>query len=136
MNEHDSFSNSIYEEQTHLAERELSAFISAVTQMFGPEQARVSTEDWLEESELMDGPPRSTNRNWRSVTIAGFGSIGKSSRCRSASAEIHRCIDRYQGIANTIVQLFRSHSSGLMLSSKPMRFGSCSIRKTERGRIE
>jgi hypothetical protein len=70
MNEHDSFSNSIYEEQTHLAERELSAFISAVTQMFGTEQARASTEDWLEESELMDGPPRSANRNWRSVTIA------------------------------------------------------------------
>jgi hypothetical protein len=70
MNEHESFSNSIYEEQTHLAERELSAFISAVTQMFGPEQGRASTEDWLEESELMDSPPRSTNRDWRSVTIA------------------------------------------------------------------
>ena len=70
MHEHDSFSNSIYEEQMHLAERELSAFISVVAKTFGLEQALTSTEDWLEESELMDGPPRSTSREWRSVTIA------------------------------------------------------------------
>ena len=70
MNEHELFSNSAYEEQTHLAERELSAFIGAVTGLFGPEQARVSTEDWLDESELMDSPPRSEARNWRAVTIA------------------------------------------------------------------
>ena len=70
MNDSELFSNSIYVDQTHLAERELSAFISAVTELFGPEQARLSTEDWLEESELMDSPPRSTSRDWRSVTIA------------------------------------------------------------------
>lgn len=70
MNEHESFSNLIYEEQTHLAERELSAFIGAVTQMFGSEQAKDSTKDWLEEAELMDAPPRSTSRDWRSVTVA------------------------------------------------------------------
>ena len=44
MNEHELFSNSIYEEQTHLAERELAAFIDAVKEFFGPEQARASTE--------------------------------------------------------------------------------------------
>lgn len=70
MDEHELFSNSIYEEQTHLAERELSAFLGAVTERFGPEQARASAEDWLEESELIDSPPVSTARNWRSVTIA------------------------------------------------------------------
>jgi len=67
---HEPFSSSIYDDETHLAERELAAFISAVTQEFGPEQAQVATDDWLEESELMDSPPRSTIRNWRSVTIA------------------------------------------------------------------
>jgi hypothetical protein len=66
----ESFSDSIYEDQTHLAERELSAFTEAVTELFGPEQARASTEDWLEESELMDSPPLSTERDWRSVSIA------------------------------------------------------------------
>ncbi len=71
MDEHESFSNSIYKEQTHLAERELSAFIGAVTKLFGPEQARTSAaEDWPEESVLMDRPSRSTARDWRSVTIA------------------------------------------------------------------
>jgi len=66
----DSFSSSIYEEQTHIAERELSAFISAVTELFGPDQARLSAEDWLQEAELLDSPPRSISRNWRAVTIA------------------------------------------------------------------
>ena len=70
MSEQDSFSDSVYEEQTHLAERELSAFLSAVTQLYGAEQAKLSAEDWLDESELMDSPPRSEPRNWRAVTIA------------------------------------------------------------------
>jgi hypothetical protein len=69
---HDSpcFSNTIYIDQTHRAERELSSFINAVTELFGAEQAQVATEDWLEEAELMDSAPRSISRDWRSVTIA------------------------------------------------------------------
>jgi len=70
MNEHESFSDSIYEEQTQLAERELSSFIAAVTELHGPEQASLSAKDWLDESESMDMPPVSTERNWRAVTIA------------------------------------------------------------------
>jgi hypothetical protein len=66
----DPFSESIYEEQTRLAERELFSFIAAVRETYGPEQARLSAEDWLDESDLMDSPPRSEVRNWRSVTIA------------------------------------------------------------------
>jgi plasmid stabilization system protein ParE len=65
-----SFSNSNCENQVRMAERELSAFIRAVTELFGPEQARLSTEDWLDEAELMDSPPRATSRGWRAVTIA------------------------------------------------------------------
>ena len=70
MDAHESFCSSVYEEQMHLAERELSAFLGAVTELFGPEQARLSEKDWLNEAELMDSPPLSTGRNWRSVTIA------------------------------------------------------------------
>lgn len=55
--------------QLRLAERELASFIVAVTELFGPEQARISADDWLEESEL-DRPPRSTSRDWRAVTVA------------------------------------------------------------------
>jgi mRNA-degrading endonuclease toxin of MazEF toxin-antitoxin module len=64
------FCNSICEDQIDMAERELSAFICAVTELFGPEQARLSTEDWLNESEQMDRPPRTTIRDWRAVTVA------------------------------------------------------------------
>jgi hypothetical protein len=70
MRERDPFSDSVYEEQTHLAESELSSFIAAVEASYGREQAELSAEDWLEESELIDSPPRSERRNWRAVTIA------------------------------------------------------------------
>ena len=39
-----------------LAERELSAFIRAVDKLFGAEQARQSTLDWIDELERMDWP--------------------------------------------------------------------------------
>ena len=70
MEERELFSDSIYEEQTLLAERELSSFIRAVTELYGPEQASVSAKDWLDESDSMDAPPFSTERDWRAVTIA------------------------------------------------------------------
>ena len=70
MNTKELFPNSTYEQQMHMAERELASFISAVTESFGPEQARLSAEHWLDESELMDSPPRSTSRDWRAVTVA------------------------------------------------------------------
>jgi len=70
MNTNMSFSDAVYDEETHLAERELSAFVHAVTELYGPEQARFSAEDWLDESKLMDSAPRSESRDWRAVTIA------------------------------------------------------------------
>jgi hypothetical protein len=53
-----------------IAEREFGAFISAVTELFGSEQARLATEDWLDELVLMDTLPGLTSRDWRSITIA------------------------------------------------------------------
>jgi hypothetical protein len=53
-----------------MAERELSAFISAVAELFGQEQARLAAEDWLDESESMDSPRRPTSRDWLAVTVA------------------------------------------------------------------
>jgi hypothetical protein len=70
MNDSKSFSTEVYEDQAHLAELELAAFLRSVTQLFGPEQARTSAQDWLDEAELADTPPRSTARDWRAVTIA------------------------------------------------------------------
>ena len=70
MKQSDLFSNSSCSEQVQLAERELSAFIAAVAECFGADQARVSVEDWLDEVELMEVSPRSTHRGWRAITIA------------------------------------------------------------------
>ena len=50
-----------------MAERELSAFFNAVTQLFGSEQADLSAEDWLHELIEIDGLPAST-REWRLIT--------------------------------------------------------------------
>jgi hypothetical protein len=50
-----------------MAERELSAFFNAVTQLFGSEQAELSAEDWLQELIEIDGLPASA-REWRLIT--------------------------------------------------------------------
>jgi hypothetical protein len=52
---------------TTMAERELSAFFNAVTQLFGPGQAELSAEDWLEELIEIDTLPTSV-REWRLIT--------------------------------------------------------------------
>src|SRR5439155_25062681 len=50
--------------------RGLGAFMRAVTELFGPEQARVAAEDWVDELEFVDILPEPAGRDWRSVTIA------------------------------------------------------------------
>ena len=60
-----------------LAERELGAFIIAVTELFGAEQARLAAEDWLDELELMDALPGPTRRDWGSVTVAASAQLAR-----------------------------------------------------------
>jgi hypothetical protein len=50
-----------------MAERELSAFFNAVTQLFGSEQAELSAEDWLRELIEIEALPASA-REWRLFT--------------------------------------------------------------------
>jgi hypothetical protein len=52
-----------------LAERELSAFFSAVDKLFGAEQAHKSALDWIEELELMDWPSGEPAPDWRRATL-------------------------------------------------------------------
>ena len=51
-----------------IAERELAAFFSAVTELFGPELAEVSVEEWLEELAATNSLPSSA-REWRRITL-------------------------------------------------------------------
>ena len=50
-----------------MAERELSAFFNAVTQLFGSEQADLSADDWLHELSEIGSLPTSA-REWRLIT--------------------------------------------------------------------
>ena len=60
-----------------IAERELGAFIGAVTELFGPEQARLAADDWINELELMDGLPGPTKRHWGSITVAALVQLAR-----------------------------------------------------------
>jgi len=52
------------------AERELAAYAREVEELFGPEQARLSIEDWMEELESIDWRNHVTVRDLRALTIA------------------------------------------------------------------
>ena len=75
MSSRQQFCKSSFDEETHIAERELSRFVRAVTHLFSAEQATLSVEDWLVESDLPDSPPCSSSRNWRAVTIAATARV-------------------------------------------------------------
>jgi len=105
MSAKESSCNSTYCEQMHRAERELSAFIAAVTELFGAEQATLSAEDWLAELELMDNPTRSTNRGWCTLTIAASARL--TSRLNVA---IHRQIIHDRSTTDTKVSSIPSSS--------------------------
>jgi hypothetical protein len=75
-------SSGLCKEQMQMAEREFSAFISAVKELFGPEQAQLSAVDWLDVSQLMDIRPRSTSRDWRAVTIAAAARLANRLKAR------------------------------------------------------
>ena len=105
MDKQESVRNSTCEDQITMAERELSAFIRAVTELFGPEQARLSTDDWLGELEQMDSPPRATSRDWRAVTVAASARLANrgDSSARSSKRLRHRPIRRFRRYHRPIV---------------------------------
>jgi len=52
------------------AEKELSAFVAAVRQLFGAEEAQKATEKWMEELERTGWSNEASVIDWRGVTIA------------------------------------------------------------------
>lgn len=53
---------------TTTAEQELTAFFRAVMNLFGPELAELSADDWLSELMTTEALPSST-RDWRGITL-------------------------------------------------------------------
>jgi hypothetical protein len=71
---------------TTMAERELSAFFNAVTQLFGSEQAELAAEDWLQELIEIDALPAST-REWRLITAKVSTRLASRLSASSLSSE-------------------------------------------------
>ena len=69
-----------------MAQRELSAFFNAVTQLFGSEQAEVSAEDWLHELIGIDALPTSA-REWRLITAKVLTRLASRLSASSLSTE-------------------------------------------------
>ena len=79
-------SNSPCADLMTMAERELSAFFDAVSQLFGSEQAQLSAEDWLHELIEIDGLPTSA-RDWRLITAKVSTRLAGRVRTSSLSTE-------------------------------------------------
>jgi hypothetical protein len=69
-----------------MAERELSAFFNAVTQLFGPEQAELSAEDWLHELIEIEGLPTLAHE-WRLITARASTRLPSGVKASSLSTE-------------------------------------------------
>jgi hypothetical protein len=59
-----------------MAKRELSAFFSAVTELFGSEQAEASAEDWLQELMASNDLPASPCQ-WRTLTVTAAARLAR-----------------------------------------------------------
>jgi hypothetical protein len=71
-----------------VAERELGAFISAVTELFGSARVRLAAEDWLDELLSLETLPGLTSRDWRLITIAASARLAIRINASSHSIDI------------------------------------------------
>ena len=69
MNKQEPFQSPAYSELVRKSERELGAFISAVTELYGAEQARLSAIEWLDQFESINEVSGSTTHDWSVVTV-------------------------------------------------------------------
>jgi len=65
------------------AERELSAFVTAVNQLFDAEQGREAAKNWIKEMERTDWPSGASVIDWRKVTVATAARLVRRGKVRS-----------------------------------------------------
>jgi hypothetical protein len=70
-----------------MAERELSAFFNAVTEVFGAEQAKISAKDWLQEL-IETGDPPTSAREWRLITAKVSTRLPSGANASSRSSSL------------------------------------------------
>jgi hypothetical protein len=102
MDVESSFSADSYPAQVQSANRELAAFIAAVTKLYGAEQATLSVEYWLDKAQEMDSPAWLPARNWRAVTITASARL--ANRLSLGQTRTHATeTRRYQGIGDILI---------------------------------
>lgn len=57
-----------------MAERELAAFLGAVTELYGTHEAAISGDVWLDELQGLNSLPASAP-DWRNITIAALARL-------------------------------------------------------------
>ena len=70
-----------------MAEPELSAFFTAITQLLGSEQAELSAVDWLQELIASDGLPASAGE-WRLITVKASARLASRVSASSRSLSL------------------------------------------------
>jgi len=75
-----------------MAERELAAFAGAVSELFGPEQARVSTAEWIDELASLSLPTRPGASDFRRISAAASA--------RLADRNVFPCLIQSKGEAS------------------------------------
>jgi hypothetical protein len=73
------------------AERELSAFVTAVHQLFGADQARHAADNWMEELAQAHWSSESTITDWRRVTIAAAARLARRDKRHLSGARGRVC---------------------------------------------
>ena len=61
--------------QIDMAQRELGAFLYVVGESYGPEEAAISADDWLDALTALDWVGEPTPSDWRLITIAAAGRL-------------------------------------------------------------
>ena len=66
-----------------LAERELTAFAAAVRELFGPEQASLSSAEWIDELESLNWPAEPRASDFRRITAVASSRLAHRRLFRS-----------------------------------------------------
>lgn len=94
MNNQKSLDEAPCAELMIMAERELAAFLGAVSELYGAEEARLSAQVWLDELESMKSPPGPASRDWRMVTVAALGRLaGRLGATKVSPIPLSNCLE-------------------------------------------
>jgi hypothetical protein len=66
------------------AEREVAAFLTAVTELLGPDSAQLAAEYWIDQ---VEGAPEDCDANWRQLTITAAARVASDYLYQSRAAK-------------------------------------------------